>query len=132
MNRIARFADMWLAPSYVQPLGIRNDLNMLAHLAEQHGRDPGDIGKAHVSWIYILKPGENPENAIPAYSQFSDQNLEYWKEHCMLGERDELIDRLNEIIRAFDGLDWFILNPLEWDHEQLEHLATEIIPHLDQ
>ncbi len=130
LDRIARFADVWIAPSYGEPEDMKSDREKIAELMVKHGRDPSQLSRAYGSWIYVLKPGEKPESAIPAYSQFSGRSVEFWQEHYLLGERDELVDRIGERIEALGGIEWLLLNPLDWDHKQLEYLATEVFAQL--
>jgi hypothetical protein len=41
------------------------------------------------------------------------------------------VERINRRIAAVDGrMDWIILNPVDWDGEQLERLAAEVLPHV--
>jgi len=56
-------------------------------------------------------------------------DLSYWREHYLLGQAEEVADRINCRITAAGGrMDWVILNPVDWDLEQLERLAAEVLP----
>jgi hypothetical protein len=56
-------------------------------------------------------------------------DLDYWREHYLLGEAAEVADRINRRIAAVGGrVDWVVLNPVDWDVAQLERLAAEVLP----
>jgi hypothetical protein len=56
-------------------------------------------------------------------------DLDYWREHYLLGEADEVVERINRRIAVVGGrMDWVVLNPVDWDPEQLERLAAEVLP----
>jgi probable F420-dependent oxidoreductase len=132
LKRLARFADVWNPPLYIEPDDLKRDWEVLTGLMEEYGRDPTKLGKAYGSWIHVLKPGEKPESAIPEYSQFSGQDMEFWREHYFLGEANEIVDKINEGVAAMGGIDWLLVSPLNWDQEHLEFLATEIFAKVDQ
>ena len=73
---------------------------------------------------------EPPEAAAPFFSVYSGMDLDYWQEFYLLGEAEELVERIRARIEALGGMDWVVLNPLSFDIGQLERLASEVLPRL--
>jgi hypothetical protein len=55
-------------------------------------------------------------------------DLAHWKEFTLLGEAEELAWKIRAKITALGGADYVVLNPLNWGMEQLELLATDVLP----
>ena len=55
-------------------------------------------------------------------------DLEYWQEFYLLGEAEQVAERIRGKIEALGGVDHLILNPLNWDPEHLEVLAHDVLP----
>jgi NTP pyrophosphatase (non-canonical NTP hydrolase) len=56
-------------------------------------------------------------------------DLDYWRTYYLLGEAQEVADRINARIEALDGgVDTVVLNPLTWSLDQLELIAGEVLP----
>ena len=50
------------------------------------------------------------------------------REFYLLGEAEELADRIRAKIAALGGCEWVVLNPLDWSARQLELLAERVLP----
>lgn len=93
------------------------------------GRDPAKVSRVYANFVWVLKPGEEPETAVPHFSVYSGMDLDYWKTYYLLGEAAEVADRISARIQALDGgVDTIVLNPLDWSLEQLELIAGEVLP----
>jgi alkanesulfonate monooxygenase SsuD/methylene tetrahydromethanopterin reductase-like flavin-dependent oxidoreductase (luciferase family) len=56
-------------------------------------------------------------------------DLDYWKTYYLLGTAEEIAERISARIAALDGgVDWIVLNPLNWEPEQLERIAADVLP----
>ncbi len=55
---------------------------------------------------------------------------DYWRTHYLLGEAEEVIEKIRHRIDACGGMEWVVLNPLSFEPEQLERLAGEVMPGL--
>ena len=64
-----------------------------------------------------------PESAAPFFRTYSGMDLEYWQEFYLLGEAEQVAERIRGKIEALGGVDHVILNPLDWDPERLDVLA---------
>jgi alkanesulfonate monooxygenase len=129
LRRIAKYADTWVPHSSATPDMVKGDWAKVQRFAREAGRDPARIGRVYSNFVWVLRKGEKPESAIPRFSVYSGMDLDYWKTYYLLGEAEEIAERISARIRALDGgVDTIVLNPLDWGMEQLELIASEVLP----
>src|SRR5262245_62413501 len=129
LRRIARYADTWVPHSSSTPEMVRDDWEKVQRFAGEYGRDARRIGCVYSNFVWVLGKGEKPESAVPHFATYSGMDLDYWRTYYLLGEAEEIADRINARIRALDGgVDTIVLNPLNWGLEQLERLAADVLP----
>ena len=129
LRRIAKYADTWVPHSSATPGMVKGDWDKVQRFAREAGRDPKAIGRVYSNFIWVLKKGEKPESAVPRFKVYSGMDLEYWRSYYLLGTAEELAERISARIAALDhGVDWIVLNPLDWGPEQLELIAGEVLP----
>lgn len=128
LRRVARYADAWVPHSSATPDMVRGDWAVIAQAAEEAGRRAADIGVVYSNFVHVLRKGERPDAAAAKFATFSGMDLPYWREHYLLGEAEEVADRISRRIRAAGKTDWIVLNPVDWDLDQLERLAGEVLP----
>jgi alkanesulfonate monooxygenase SsuD/methylene tetrahydromethanopterin reductase-like flavin-dependent oxidoreductase (luciferase family) len=128
LRRIAKYASVWIPHSPSTPEMVRGDWEKIEGFMAENGRPPGALTKAYCNFIYVLKKGETYESSIPKFSAISAQDLEFWKGHYLVGEADELAERICARIEAFGGCEHLLLNPVDWSFDQLHLIAEEIIP----
>jgi hypothetical protein len=109
---------------------VKGDWDKVQRFMAQAGRDPRGLTKAYSNFVHVLKKGERPEAAVPHFSAFSGMNLDFWRTYYLLGEAEELAERIRAKVAALGGVEYVVLNPLNWDVEQLDLLATEVLPRL--
>ncbi len=129
LRRVAKYADTWVPHSSATPEMVRSDWEKVQRFACEFGRDPGAIGRVYSNFVWVLGKGEKAESAVPHFSVYSGMDLDYWRTYYLLGEADEIADRISARIAALDGgVDTIVLNPLDWGLEQLELVAGEVLP----
>ncbi len=129
LRRIAKYADTWVPHSSATPEMVKGDWETVQRFAREFGRDPRKIGRVYSNFVWVLRPGEKPESAIPRFSVYSGMDLDYWRAHYLLGEAGDLAEKISARIAALDGgVDTIVLNPLDWGTEQLELIAGEVLP----
>jgi probable F420-dependent oxidoreductase len=129
LRRIARYADTWVPHSSATPAMVKSDWAKVQAFAREYGRDPTTIGRVYSNFVWVLKPGETPESAIPRFKVYSGMDLDYWQTYYLLGTAEEVAERISARIAALDGgVDQIVLNPLDWGLEQLERIAGEVLP----
>jgi probable F420-dependent oxidoreductase len=128
LRRIARYAKTWVPHSSSTPEMVRGDWEKIRRFMADYGRKPDEMAKVYSNFVYVLKKGERPEAAVPHFSVYSGMDLPYWKEYYLLGEAEELAEKIRAKSAALGGCDYVVLNPLNWGMEQLELLAGEVLP----
>jgi probable F420-dependent oxidoreductase len=129
LRRVATYADTWVPHSSSTPEMVRSDWEKVQRFAREVGRDPSAIGRVYSNFVWVLKKGETPESAAPRFSVYSGMDLDYWRTYYLLGEAEEIAERISARIEALDGgVDTIVLNPLDWGLEQLELLAGDVLP----
>ncbi len=129
LRRVAHYADAWVPHSSATPEMVRHDRAILERVAPEFGRRAADIEVVYSNFVHVLARGERPEAATARFRAFSGMDLAYWREHYLLGEAEEIAERVRGRIAAAGGrMDWIVLNPVDWDPVQLERLAAEVLP----
>jgi alkanesulfonate monooxygenase len=128
LRRIARYAKTWVPHSSSTPEMVRGDWEKIRRFMADYGRKPEEMAKVYSNFVYVLKRGERPEAAVPHFSVYSGMDLPYWKEYYLLGEAEELAEKISAKSAALGGCEYVVLNPLNWGMEQLELLAGEVLP----
>ncbi len=129
LKRIACYADTWVPHSSATPEMVRGDWEKLLTFSARVGRRT-PLTKVYSNFVYVLRKGERPDVAAPHFQTFSGMDLDYWRAYYLLGEAEELAERIRARIEALGGMDWVVLNPLSFDIGQLERLASEVLPRL--
>ena len=129
LRRVARYADTWVPHSSSTPEQVRSDWERVQRFAREAGRDPARISRVYSNFVWVLKPGEKPESAAAHFAVYSGMDLDYWRTYYLLGEAEEIAERISARIAALDGgVDTIVLNPLDWSLDQLERLASDVLP----
>lgn len=129
LRRIARYAQTWVPHSPSTPDMVRSDWDRIQTYMAALGRRPDDLTKAYSNFVYVLRKGEKPESALPHISVISGMTLDFWRRYYLLGEAEEVADRIRAKVEALGGgVEHVILNPVNWEMDQLELLASEVLP----
>jgi probable F420-dependent oxidoreductase len=130
LRRIARYARTWVPHSSATADMVRGDWDKIQEFMGESGRKPEDMTKVYSNFVWVLDPGQKPETAIPHFKVYSGMDLPYWREFYLLGEAEEVAERIRDKIEALGGAEHVVLNPLDWSMEQLERIAGEVIPRI--
>jgi probable F420-dependent oxidoreductase len=128
LRRIAKYATAWVPHSSATAGMVRGDWARIRDYMGELGRDPEDLGRVYSNFVHVLRPGERPEEAERLFRVYSGMDLDYWREFYLLGEAEEVAERIRGKIEVLGGVDQLILNPLDWDPENLERLAADVLP----
>ena len=96
LRRIAKYAKTWVPHSSSTADMVRGDWDKIQRFMAEVGRKPGDISRVYSNFVWVLKKGERPESAIPHFKTFSGMDLPYWKDFYLLGEADEVAEKIRE------------------------------------
>jgi len=111
---------------------INSDWEKIQTYMGDFGRPAGDMSTVYNNWIYILKPGEDPQNAVEHFSVYSGMDLPYWQEYYLCGEAEEIAEKIAGRVKALGGCEWIALNPITWKDEQLDMIAHEVLPMVEK
>jgi probable F420-dependent oxidoreductase len=128
LRRIAKYARTWVPHSSATADMVRSDWQKIQRFMGDYGRKPDDMAKVYSNFVYVLDKGERPEAAAPCFRVYSGMDLPYWQEYYLLGEAEELADKIRAKLAALGGVEYVVLNPLNWGMEQLERLAGDVLP----
>ncbi|MEO8470135.1 MAG: TIGR03619 family F420-dependent LLM class oxidoreductase [Chloroflexota bacterium] len=128
LRRIAKYATTWVPHSSATAEMVAEDWAAISGYMIELGRRPEELSKVYSNFVHILGPGENPETAARAFSVYSGMDLEYWQQFYLLGEAEEVAEKIRGKVAALGGVDHLILNPLTWDFRDLNVLAERVLP----
>jgi probable F420-dependent oxidoreductase len=128
LRRIAKYASTWVPHSSATAGMVAADWEAIRAFMVEFGRDPGEMSRVYSNFVHVLRPGERPESAARLFSVYSGMDLDYWRSYYLLGEAEEVADRIRAKVEALGGVDHLVLNPLDWDPANLEILAEKVLP----
>jgi probable F420-dependent oxidoreductase len=130
LRRIAKYATTWVPHSSATAEMVAGDWAIIREEMAGFGRDPDDLTKVYSNFVHVLRHGESAESAAEKFRVFSGMDVDYWREFYLLGEAEAVAERIHGKIEALGGVEHVILNPLDWDVETLERLASDVLPRL--
>jgi len=130
LRRIARYARTWVPHSSATADMVKGDWEKIQRFMMESGRKPEEMSKVYSNFVYVLGKGERPDVAIPHFKTFSGMDLPYWREYYLLGEAEEVAEKIRAKVETLGGCEHIVLNPLGWGMEQLERLAAEVLPRI--
>lgn len=128
LRRIAKYADTWVPHSSATADMVATDWEAIRGYMAEVGRPPEALSRVYSNFVHVLRPGERPEAAAPLFSVYSGMDLEYWQRYYLLGEADEVAEKIRAKVAALGGVDHLVLNPLDWTESNLEILAERVLP----
>ena len=94
LRRIAKYAKTWVPHSSATAEMVDRDWDDLRRYMLEYGRQPDEMSRVYSNFVHVLKPGERPEDAAPLFRVYSGMDLEYWQRYYLLGEAEEVADRI--------------------------------------
>lgn len=140
LERIGRLGDGWVPLTYstdakemmdAEKFGLAWD--RIAEGARAHDRDPNDIEIAYSHWTYVYEDeAEERAQCEEALEWWFDGTYEEAKQTYLLGTAEEVADQLASVTSELPRVDRFIFTPFTYDHEQMDRLAEEVLPRLEE
>jgi probable F420-dependent oxidoreductase len=128
LRRIAKYAATWVPHSSATAEMVASDWEVIREEMAGFGRDPDEMTKVYSNFVHVLPPGESLDAAAAKFRVFSGMDLDYWREFYLLGEAEEIAERIRGKVAALGGVEHVILNPLDWEPDTLERLAGDVLP----
>ena len=127
LRRIAKYAKTRVPHSSATAEMVDRDWNDMPRYMAEVGRRPGHVqGLLELRVHPQARPATRGRRAV--LPDYSGMDLEYWQEFYLLGEAEQVAERIRGKIEALGGVDHLILNPLNWEPEHLEVLARDVLP----
>jgi len=102
---------------------------MLKCLAAEEGRDLGTLEVVYSNFIYVVKDESTRDKALQQFALYSNLNFSDIEQYYLVGVSEELIARISARLKATDGVDHIVLNPLSFEMHQLQMIAENIMPY---
>ncbi len=131
LRRISQ-ADGWTARAAGDQDMVKDDWKQITNYCEAHGRDPRTLTFSHLNFLHVV-PTDSTEQAFreqrPHFERVmgTHRSWEHLQRSYFTGTSDAIVARIKDLEAA--GLQHMVLCPLEYDLEQLEMYASEILPH---
>ena len=94
LRRIAKYAKTWVPHSSATAEMVDRDWDDLRRYMVEYGRQPDEMSRVYSNFVHVLRPGERPEDAAPLFRVYSGMDLDYWQQYYLLGEAEEVADRI--------------------------------------
>lgn len=130
LRRAGHKGDGWLTYFYT-PEGFGRSWRKVLKFAEEAGRDPHGLSATNQLAIYV-GPTKTEAGGPMREWLSTEWDIAKWSdstiEHAICGTADECVEQLRAHIDA--GVDRLILIPYRYRQEQVEMIASEVIPRL--
>lgn len=130
LRRAGEKGDGWLTYFYT-PAGFTKSWQKVLNFAEKAGRDPQTLSATNQLAVYVGPPKNEADGPMREWlstewdiAKWSDSTIE----HAIRGTADECVEQLRPHIEA--GVERLILIPYRYQQEQVERIASDIIPKL--
>ena len=130
LRRAARMGDGWLTYFYT-PEGFTKSWNKVLAYAQEYGRDPSTLSATNQLAIYV---GPSKKELDPPMRHWlsTEWDVSGWSdstiEHAITGTPDQCAEQLRPHIQT--GVDRLILIPYRYQPEQVDLIASEVLPRL--
>lgn len=125
-------ADGWLARASGNDELVRSDLAVVRQYLESQGRDPDSLHYGHINFLHIPRVKDKDgiweeEREIVARVLGGHRSFEHLQSSHFMGPVDQTIERIAGLRDA--GVQSVTILPLDYDLEQIERFAAEVMPH---
>lgn len=130
LHRISQ-ADGWTARAAGNQQMVKDDWQQITTYCASIGRDPATLTFSHLNFLHLV-PTDNPAEALRVQRPYFERVMgthrtwEHLQESYFTGTTPDIVARLQDLEQA--GLQHMVLCPLDYDLEQLEMYATDIVP----
>jgi len=130
LRRIAKYAQAWIPHSSSSPEMNRKDWEGILGFCKEFGRDPEEIEIVYSNFVYLRKTGDELSKVRSFFAKYSGLSFEHIQQNYLVGTPDEVARKIKTRLNATDGMDHVVLNPINWELDQLEAIRNEVIPQL--
>src|SRR5437870_4080818 len=129
LNRIAG-ADGWLARAAGSQQMVKDDVRAIREHCAKIGRDPNSLRYGHLNFLHLVDTSDR-EKALslqrPIFERVmgTHRTFENLQQSYFLGTTREIVERIRDLEAA--GVQDMVLATCDYDLEQLERFATDIV-----
>ena len=128
LKRAARLGDGWMGPGSSSSAEFVQHMEWIRRLLDEAKRDPATFSISKRVYIAVDDNREVAEQRLRQWFGARYKFPDMAPRVSIYGSRTECVDKLGELVRA--GAQHLLLDPV-YDHvEQMELLATEVVPAL--
>jgi alkanesulfonate monooxygenase SsuD/methylene tetrahydromethanopterin reductase-like flavin-dependent oxidoreductase (luciferase family) len=130
LARIAS-ADGWLARAAGTDEMVKDDIRTIRAYLREHGRDPKTLRYGHLNFAHLVD-GDDREKALrvqrPLFERVmgTHRTFETLQQSYFLGTTRDIVARIADLEAG--GIQDMVLATVDYDLEQLERFASEIVP----
>lgn len=128
LRRAVAFGAGWMGAGSSDSQRFVKEYGRIVRLLDEAGRDPASFTVSKRVYLAIDNDRDRAERRLREFFAVRYRNADLGTKVCIWGSRQEIIDKLNELVRA--GADHLLLNPAFDEMEHLEILAADITPSL--
>ncbi len=128
LRRAVTFGDGWMGAGSSDTQRFVKEYGRITRLLDQAQRDPATFAVSKRVYLAVDDDRDRAERRLREFFAVRYRNADLGTRVCIWGGRQEVIDRLNEVVRA--GARHLLLNPAFDETEHLELLARDVVPHL--
>ncbi len=128
LRRAVTLGDGWMGAGSSDTPRFIKEYGRITRLLEQAQRDPATFTLSKRVYLAVDDDRDRAERRLREFFAVRYRNADLGTRVCLWGGRQEIIDRLNEVVRA--GARHLLLNPAFDEMEHLELLAQDVVPHL--
>jgi F420-dependent oxidoreductase-like protein len=130
LKLVAKYADACNVGNG-DPATIRQKLAVLRGHCEALGRNYDEISRSTTMNVFVLKPGEDPEQATEKARRAVGMSYGDMARSAVIGTPEQIVERVRSVVDAGANYVIFYMARLAYDHEPLHILAKEVLPHID-
>jgi alkanesulfonate monooxygenase SsuD/methylene tetrahydromethanopterin reductase-like flavin-dependent oxidoreductase (luciferase family) len=130
LRRIARYGR-WMSRSAGNQETVKADWRTIKAYLEAQGRNPGEVTFGHGNWAHLVD-AKDRDAALRRQRPFFERamgthrSFEHLQQCYFMGTTSEIRDRIEDLRQA--GLQYLVAGLLDYDLEQLDRWATDVIP----
>ncbi len=128
LRRAVTFGDGWMGAGSSDTQRFVKEYGRITRLLDQARRDPATFTVSKRVYLAVDDDRDRAERRLREFFAVRYRNADLGTRVCIWGGRQEIIDRLNQVVRA--GAQHLLLNPAFDETEHLELLARDVVPQL--
>ena len=131
LRRIARHGR-WMSRSAGDQATVKADWQTIKAYLAHGGRSPEEVTFGHGNWVHLVD-AKDRNDALRLQRPFYERgmgthrSLEHLERCYFMGTTGEIVERIEDLRQA--GLEYLVVGLLDYDLEQLDRWATDVIPH---